>query len=97
MIRNILKSFFSSVKVTKEAQEKLLANKIKTQLQANYVEVIDTSNSGCGQMYRMTVESPLFEGKSKVDQHRMVNEAIKEEFKTIHGMTLKTIVGKKND
>lgn len=29
---------------------------------------------GCGAMYNMEVESPLFKGKSLVAQHRMVNE-----------------------
>lgn len=41
-------------------------------------------------MYKIAIESPLFLNQTKVQQHRMVNEVLKEELKTIHGMNLKT-------
>lgn len=41
-------------------------------------------------MYNITVESPQFEGKSKVKQHQMVTACIKEELAKIHGYNLKT-------
>lgn len=43
-------------------------------------------------MYRILIESPVFEGKTRVQQHQMVAEAIKEELKQIHGFSLKTKV-----
>ena len=45
-------------------------------------------------MYRMTVESPLFAGKSKIQQHRMVNEALAAEIKSMHGLNIKTSIPK---
>ena len=48
--------------------------------------------SGCGTMYDIKVESPLFEGKSRVQQHQMVQKVISEELKTIHGLNLKTLI-----
>lgn len=43
-------------------------------------------------MYNITVESEQFRGKSLVQQHQMVTEALKAELKTIHGYNLKTKV-----
>ena len=46
-------------------------------------------------MYNILVESPMFEGKSRVQQHQLVSGAIEEELKQIHGFNLKTKVPKK--
>jgi len=32
----------------------------------------------------------MFKGKSMVQQHRMVNEALKDEIAKVHGVTVKT-------
>jgi stress-induced morphogen len=45
-----------------------------------------------GQMYNIVVESPLFAGKSKVQQHKLVTSSIQEELKSIHGYNLRTKV-----
>jgi len=45
-------------------------------------------------MYRLSVESPLFLGKSKIQQHRMVNEALVDEIKSMHGLNIKTSIPK---
>lgn len=43
--------------------------------------------------YTVEVISPLFKGKSLVQQHKMVYEALKEELKEkIHALTIKTKV-----
>jgi stress-induced morphogen len=41
-------------------------------------------------MYRVIVRSKKFQGKSLVEQHRAVNEALKNEFNSLHGVTLST-------
>ena len=46
-------------------------------------------------MYNIVVESALFEGKSKIQQQRLVNDLISEEIKNIHGYSLKTKLPKK--
>ena len=39
-------------------------------------------------MYRVIVHSAQFAGKSKVQQHRLVNEILKEDIKQMHGIQL---------
>jgi stress-induced morphogen len=41
-------------------------------------------------MYRLEVHSKLFSGKSLVQQHRMVQEILKDEIKDMHGLTMTT-------
>lgn len=41
-------------------------------------------------MYKITVESPVFVQKTKVEQWRLVANAISDEMKDIHGFNLKT-------
>ena len=42
-------------------------------------------------MYRIELTSSKFKGQSILQQHRMVNELLKEEIKQMHGITLKTV------
>ena len=41
-------------------------------------------------MYNIKIESPLFNGKSKVEQHKMVTSVLGKEMEQIHGFNLKT-------
>jgi stress-induced morphogen len=41
-------------------------------------------------MYRVAVVSPKFVGLSRVQQHRMVNECLKDDIKLMHGIQLTT-------
>jgi stress-induced morphogen len=41
-------------------------------------------------MFRIKVDSPLFAGKTRVEQHRMVNEALKSWLSGAHGYNLTT-------
>lgn len=41
-------------------------------------------------MFRIVIESPFFNYKSKVEQHKLVTTALSEEIKNIHGFNLKT-------
>ena len=58
-------------------------------LEATSVKIDDTSG-GCGAMFAITCESPLFAGKRLVQQHRMVNDALKTHIADIHGLTINT-------
>ena len=53
------------------------------------VTVEDTSG-GCGAMYKIEIESPLFNGVNLVKQHRMVTETLKKEIGEMHGLTIHT-------
>lgn len=44
---------------------------------------------GCGSMYEIEIDSELFQGKRLLQQHRMVNEALGDEMKALHGLTIR--------
>ena len=70
--------------------EKQLINKLQESFpNATEIQVSDVSG-GCGAMYQILIEAPDFNGKRTVMQHRMVNEALKEEIKEMHGLQLTT-------
>ncbi|XP_059616732.1 bolA-like protein 2 [Phlebotomus argentipes] len=69
--------------------EDYLKQKLTEKLEAIHVEVVDESD-GCGGKFSAIVVSPLFEGKSHLQRHRLVNSALAEELKTIHAFSQKT-------
>lgn len=46
---------------------------------------------GCGSFYAITIASKSFTDLSTVRQHRLVNDALKEEIKGIHGLQVRII------
>lgn len=54
------------------------------------VEVVD--ETGGGDHLRATVRAPQFEGKSRIDQHRMVRAAVQERMDdgSIHALSIQT-------
>lgn len=58
---------------------------------AKEVRVVDVSG-GCGAMYEVHVESEEFRGKRVVMQHHMINQALKDEIKGMHGLRIFTTV-----
>lgn len=48
--------------------------------------------TGGGDHWQLFIVSPAFEGKGLIEQHRMVNDALKEEIadQRIHALALKT-------
>ncbi|KAH9280799.1 BolA-like protein 3 [Echinococcus granulosus] len=68
--------------------------KIKALLKTRFpkavtIEVTDVSG-GCGAMYQIFVKSQEFSGMSVLDQHRSVKETLKQEIKSMHGLTIVT-------
>ncbi|KAI5608601.1 bolA-like protein 3 [Silurus asotus] len=62
--------------------------------QASSLKVVDISG-GCGAMYEIHIESDDFRGKRIVQQHKLVNQALQEEIKEMHGLRIFTDVPKK--
>jgi stress-induced morphogen len=64
---------------------------IETALPGSTVEVID---EGGGNHLRAEVTSSQFEGMSRIDQHRLVKNAVRERSDTgeLHSLTIKTAV-----
>ncbi|GBB89703.1 hypothetical protein RclHR1_01650010 [Rhizophagus clarus] len=74
-----------SAGITKEHLEQTLREK----LSADHVEVTDTSG-GCGQNYDVIIVSSIFEGKTLLQKHRLVNDAAKNEIAQLHAFSQKT-------
>ena len=51
---------------------------------------VEDISGGCGSFYKVTVVSSAFAGKSLVQQHRLVNDVLKEEIALMHGITVIT-------
>ncbi|CZR57600.1 related to BolA domain protein [Phialocephala subalpina] len=68
--------------------EESLRTKITEQLQATHVAIEDMSG-GCGQAFSAIIVSPLFEKKTTLAKHRLVNTALKAEIAAIHAWTPK--------
>jgi stress-induced morphogen len=68
-------------------------NELKTMIEAALpgatVEVVD---EGGGDHLRAIVAAPQFEGRSRLEQHRLVKAAVKERFDdgTIHALSVRT-------
>ena len=75
-----------------------IAVKLKTALQADFIEVLDVSHEHEGHggwrkggetHFKLTITSPQFAGKSRVQQHRMVNSLLADELaKGIHALEM---------
>jgi len=63
--------------------------KLNEKLSPDFLEVYDDSG-GCGFKFGVLVVSKLFNGKPLIERHRMVNESLTEEMKSIHALTIKT-------
>ena len=57
-----------------------------------HTHILPAPPGGCGSMYKVSVESPMFEGKSLVKQHRMVTEVLRSEISEMHAITIDTKV-----
>eukprot|EP00048_Salpingoeca_helianthica_P015928 m.229466 g.229466 ORF g.229466 m.229466 type:complete len:98 (+) comp17750_c0_seq1:35-328(+) len=73
------------------AAETRMAEKLKTELEAERVEVEDQSG-GCGAQYAVFVVSNKFRGLNLVQQQRLVNKILKDEFKDLHSLRVFTKV-----
>eukprot|EP01028_Stygiella_incarcerata_P002784 TRINITY_DN1528_c0_g1_i1.p2 TRINITY_DN1528_c0_g1~~TRINITY_DN1528_c0_g1_i1.p2 ORF type:complete len:115 (+),score=13.75 TRINITY_DN1528_c0_g1_i1:88-432(+) len=71
-----------------------IEQKIESCLQPCTVNVIDMSG-GCGKIFKVVVESPLFASKTRIQQHRMVTDSLRDELKEVHGWQIETRIPKK--
>lgn len=62
--------------------------KLQEALAATDVTVNDISG-GCGSSFEVHVTSAAFEGKTLLQRHRLVNDALKAEMEHIHALTIK--------
>lgn len=68
-----------------------LTNKLRQELEAQHMDIMDLSNCGCGMKFDAVIVSPKFEGKSILQRQRLVNQTLVEEMKYIHAFTMRTL------
>jgi BolA family transcriptional regulator, general stress-responsive regulator len=79
----------------------ILETKLSATFQPSFLEVIDESNQHHGHAgahpsgeshFRVRISSTVFEGKSRVAQHRLINKALEVELKSrVHALTIEII------
>ncbi|GAA5833226.1 hypothetical protein JCM3766R1_005446 [Sporobolomyces carnicolor] len=65
--------------------EQLLKSKLEESLSGASVKVQDVSG-GCGSFYAIQIEHESFKGLNTIKQHRIVNQLLKDEIKSMHGL-----------
>ncbi|XP_008822148.1 bolA-like protein 2 [Nannospalax galili] len=68
-----------------------LREKLQRDLEAEHVEVQDTTLNRCATSFRVLVVSAKFEGKPLLQRHRLVNACLAEELPHIHAFEQKTL------
>jgi stress-induced morphogen len=63
-----------------------LQDAIKRKLDPTHVDIEDMSDD-CGAKYQVTIVSERFEGKTLLQRHQLVNEALKEEIAKMHAFS----------
>ncbi|EER07526.1 conserved hypothetical protein [Perkinsus marinus ATCC 50983] len=84
----MIRRFFCSPAAT-NTYEKSLESLLRASLGATSAKVQDVSG-GCGSSYKVEVHSPKFIGLTRIKQHQMVNDALKDEIKKWHAITIIT-------
>ena len=86
----------ASVASTVGPIQQSITNKLTTAFEPTHLEVINESNQhnvpkGSESHFKVIIVSDVFGGKSKINQHRLVNDALKEELsQSIHALSIKT-------
>ncbi|CAI9598880.1 unnamed protein product [Staurois parvus] len=70
-----------------------LKEKLQWELQADHVEVKDTFPNHCSTSFKVTVVSPMFQGKPLLQRHMYMNSCPVDELKIIHTFDQKTDTG----
>ncbi|XP_075773534.1 bolA-like protein 2 [Pelodiscus sinensis] len=68
-----------------------LRGRLLRELEAEHVEVEDTTPARCATSFRVLVVSARFRGRGLLQRHRLVNELLAEELKHIHALEQRTL------
>ena len=68
----------------------IIEGKIKAKFKIINELVVQDTDGGCGQSFMVKIKTPEFKGKSLIEQHRIINEILKDEVNQIHSLVLKT-------
>ncbi|CAO1440263.1 unnamed protein product [Diamesa tonsa] len=84
--------FLSSVQTPAAVSEQNLVAVLKKTFPEGVIKVQDVSG-GCGAMFEIHIKAKDFLNLSMVKQHQMVNQALKQEIKEMHGVRIYTEAG----
>lgn len=79
----------TSAQNTTDGERRVITKLQQTFPKAAEIRVHDISG-GCGSMFEVHIVSEEFRDVRTVLQHRMVNEALKDEIKNMHGLRIST-------
>ncbi|XP_053448096.1 bolA-like protein 2 [Nycticebus coucang] len=74
-----------------ELSAEYIPEKLQRDLEAEHVEVEDTTPNRCASSFRVLVVSSKFEGKPLLQRHSLVNACLEEELPRIHAFEQKTL------
>ncbi|KFM82400.1 BolA-like protein 1, partial [Stegodyphus mimosarum] len=96
-LTRLVKSASYSNQSAEDFIENIVKRKLHKALEPEYLDVVNESARhnvprGSASHIRVTVVSPLFNNKSLIQRHRLVNEALQEELKgPIHALSIDAI------
>ncbi|KAL4097354.1 hypothetical protein QTP88_022147 [Uroleucon formosanum] len=64
--------------------------------QAKEIKIKDISG-GCGAIFEVFISTSEFKGMSMVKQHQLINEVLKDEIKSMHGIRIHTEIPIENN
>ncbi|XP_050542068.1 bolA-like protein 3 [Daktulosphaira vitifoliae] len=87
----VLKNYSNGTNVaTLKGGEKILHQSLQKKFPlAKEIKIKDISG-GCGAIFEVYVSSTEFKGLSIVKQHQVINEVLKNEIKSMHGIRIHT-------
>ncbi|KAG2076427.1 bola-like protein [Suillus decipiens] len=66
-----------------------LERAIRAAFPVSHLDIEDQS-SGCGSSYAILLVSEVFEGKTTLARHRLINQALKQEISQLHAFSQKS-------
>ncbi len=75
---------------TSAARLKAIRDRLTDAMKPELLDVQDVSG-GCGAFFKLLVVTDAFEGKTTVARHRLVQALLKEDIKSMHGITMTTL------
>lgn len=100
-LRNVSKNicfirYFNSFSSSQTAGEIRIGNILRNCFPKATKLVVTDVSGGCGSMYEIFIEDKIFQGKKTVIQHRLVNKALEDEIRKLHGLRIVTATPQKN-
>lgn len=88
--RNLLPQISSAfVRMTSSQPLKMqtvIEQTLRREFQPTHMQVEDVSG-GCGQSFQVVIVSNIFEGKSTLQRHRIVNSKLKDQISELHAFS----------